>query len=149
MTMLFIAYIFFHPLNHVQCASFYHGLWILINVLSMNPIQPRNSRKCVPKNTLSSTVGHWISLPCALLIHDAMNNASSHNADLDQFHMNVSYLMTLSCFMYKMKLNRSCLGVNLDGLPYIISTSFHFMQDKKEEDLNSLTLTLNVDPKNP
>jgi hypothetical protein len=51
------------------------------------------------KDTLSSNVGHLISLPNALLMHDAMNNASSLSANLDQFHMNVSYLMTLSCFM--------------------------------------------------
>jgi hypothetical protein len=35
-----------------------------------------NSYKCVAKDTLSSNMGQWISLPSALLMHDAMNNAS-------------------------------------------------------------------------
>ncbi len=100
--------LFFGSLNHTWCASFCHGLQISIKVSSMNPIQPGNSHKCVPKDTLSSTVGHWISLPSALLMHDAMNNASSHNGDLDQFHMNVWYLVMLSCFVLRIKLRRHC-----------------------------------------
>jgi len=63
------------------------------------PNTTKNSYKCVAMDTFSSTMGQWISLPSALLMHDAMNNASSHNADLDQFHMDRSYLVTLSCFM--------------------------------------------------
>jgi len=31
---------FFHPLNHVPCASFYQGLWILIKMSLMNSIHP-------------------------------------------------------------------------------------------------------------
>jgi len=58
-----------------------------------------NSYKCVAKDTLSSITGQWISLPSTLLMNDAMNNASSHNVDLNQFHIDASYLMTLSCFM--------------------------------------------------
>ncbi len=58
------------------CVSFYNGLWILFKMLSMNPMQPINCHKCVPKDTFSSTMGHWISLLSALLMHDAMNNAS-------------------------------------------------------------------------
>ncbi len=94
-------------------------------------------------------MGQWISLTSELLRHDAMNNASSHSADLNQFHMNASYLVTLSCFTQRMKLRRHYLGVNLDGLFDTTSTSLGFMQDKKRLDLNSLTLTVKADPKNP
>jgi hypothetical protein len=99
--------------------------------------------KCVPKDTFFSIVGHSISLPNVLLMHDVMNDASSHNADLDQFHMDASYLMTFSCFMWRLKFKIFYLGVNFNGLLDRINTSFSFMQDKKKIDLKFLTLKLN------
>jgi len=81
----------------------------------MNPIYFGNSHKCVPNLTLSSSVGHWISFDNAWLMHDAMNNALSHNVDVDQFFVKVSYMVTLIFFMYKMKLKRHCPSVNLEG----------------------------------
>jgi hypothetical protein len=95
------------------------------------PNATRKFMKCVPNDTFFSIVGHLISLPNALLMHDVMNDASSHNADLNQFHMDVSYLMTLSCFMWRLKFKIFYLGVNFNGLLDIINTSFSFMQDKK------------------
>jgi hypothetical protein len=88
-----------------------------------------------------------ISLPNALLMHDVMNNASSHNANLNQVHMIASYLMTLSCFMWRLKLKICYLDVNFNGLLDTTNTSFStsssFMQDKKKLDLKFLTLKPN------
>jgi hypothetical protein len=61
-------------------------------------------------------------------MHDVMNNASSHNANFDQFHIMASYTVTLPCFIYKMELKKHCLGGNLDGLPNIIETSLAMIQ---------------------
>jgi hypothetical protein len=81
----------------------------------MNPIYPSNSHECDPNLTLSSNVGHWISSDNAWLMYDAMNNALSHNEDVDQFFIKASYMVTLICFMYKMKLKMHCPSVNLEG----------------------------------
>jgi hypothetical protein len=91
----------------------------------------RKFMKCVLKDTFFSIVGHSISLPNALLMHDVMNDVSSHNVDLNQFHMDASYLMTLSCFMWRLKFKIFYLGVNFNGLLDTINTSFSYMQDKK------------------
>jgi len=37
-------------------------------------------------------------------MHDAMKIASPHKENLNQFHMKVSYIMTLFCFIYNMTL---------------------------------------------
>jgi hypothetical protein len=42
---------------------------------------------------------------------------SSYIAILFQFHRNASYSVTLSCFIYNMKLNKCWFRVNLDGRP--------------------------------
>ncbi len=81
MTMLFITHIFFHPLNDVQCPSSYYNLQISIKVLSKNPIHLNNSSKCVPKVTMSSSVGHQISSTNAWLMHDVINKTLSHKID--------------------------------------------------------------------
>lgn len=41
---------FFHPLNHVKCASFYQGLWISIKMSSMNSMHLENSCKLCPRS---------------------------------------------------------------------------------------------------
>jgi hypothetical protein len=99
MIVLFIAYIIFPPIKpHAMCLIL--PWFVDLDQSVVNELNTtKNSYKCVAKDTLSSDMGQWISLPSALLMHDAMNNASSHNVDLDQFHMDASYLVTLSCFM--------------------------------------------------
>jgi hypothetical protein len=93
MTMLFITHIFFHPLNHVQCPSSYYNLQISIKVLSKNPIHLDNSCKCVPKVTMSSSVGHQISSTSAWLMHDVINKTLSHKIDFQLVpHENIMYL---------------------------------------------------------
>jgi hypothetical protein len=49
------------------------------------------------------------------LMQDAIKMPSSFIAIVFQFHRNASYLVTLSCFIYKMKLSKCCFKVNLDG----------------------------------
>jgi hypothetical protein len=68
-----------------------------------------------------------ISFENAWLMHDAMNNASSNYANFDQFHIKASYMVMLSCFMYKIKLKRHCSSVNLEGMPNITETSHVMM----------------------
>jgi hypothetical protein len=53
-------------------------------------------------------------------MHDAMNNESSNNANFDQFHIKASYMVMLSCFMYKIKLKKHCLSVNLEESSTIV-----------------------------
>jgi hypothetical protein len=44
-----------------------------------------------------------------------MNNASSsHKKKIDHFHMKASYIVTLSCFMYKMNFRRLYSIINFD-----------------------------------
>jgi hypothetical protein len=56
-------------------------------------------------------------------MHDAMNNESSDNANFDQFHIKASYMVMLSCFMYKIKLKRHCLSIKLESMSNITKTS--------------------------
>ncbi len=58
-----------------------------------------NFHKYAPKLSLSLGMGHQISSSSASFMHDAMNITSSHNAYFGQFHINATYIVTLSCFM--------------------------------------------------
>jgi len=62
-------------------------------------------------------MSQWILLDIVKLMQDAINMSSSFIALLLQFHMKASYLVTLSCFMNKMKLSKCCSKANLDGPP--------------------------------
>jgi hypothetical protein len=45
-----------------------------------------------------------------------MHDLCAHNELLNQFHMKTQYMIiTLSCFMYKLKFKRYCLEVNFDN----------------------------------
>jgi hypothetical protein len=46
-------------------------------------------------------------------MHNEMNSASSQTEALDQFHMNVSCMVTLSCSRCSMKFERHCFGIHL------------------------------------
>jgi hypothetical protein len=48
-------------------------------------------------------------------IQDVIKMPLSFVAVLFQFHINASYFVTLSYFMEKLKFNKHCFGVNLDG----------------------------------
>jgi hypothetical protein len=50
-------------------------------------------------------------------MQDAMNMASSQTTFFDQFHVNASYMETLSCFIYKMNWKRHCFKVNFERHP--------------------------------
>ncbi len=64
---------------------------------------------------ISLAMDHWISSLIASLMDEAMKMTSSQSVILDQFHMNVSYMITLSYFMYILKLRWQCSSVNLHG----------------------------------
>ncbi len=64
----------------------------------MNLIHLGNSHKCIPNLTLSLDVDHRISFESAWLMYDVMNNASSHNANFDQFHIMASYISDIAMF---------------------------------------------------
>jgi len=89
----------------------------------MNLMQPRRFQILLAKVTLSSTIDHCISSTIASLMHDKMNNASSRIEVLNQFHMNVSCMVTLSYLKYSMKFKRYCFGVNLHGQSESLQTS--------------------------
>jgi hypothetical protein len=61
-------------------------------------------------------VGHQISLAMVELMQDVIKMPSSFIALLLQFHRNASDLVTLSCFIYNMKLSKCYFKVNLDDL---------------------------------
>jgi len=63
---------------------------------------------CVAKIHCYSKVGQWISPTMVELMQNAINMSSSFIAFLFQFHMHASYLITLLCFMNKMKLSKCC-----------------------------------------
>jgi hypothetical protein len=92
--MLFMQYIFFHPLNQLRWARLFQGLRILMRVPSINPMQPWNYGSWVAKTRRSSIMGNWISSTIAELMQDAIKMPSSFIAFLFQFHRNASYLMT-------------------------------------------------------
>jgi hypothetical protein len=92
----------------------------------MNLIHHGNSYNYELRATLSSTIGQWISFAIASSMYDIMKIRSSHNINLNQFHMKVSYIMTLSCFIYNMQFNRH-FGVNLHGLPNTTGV-FHYVK---------------------
>jgi hypothetical protein len=75
------------------------------------------------KITLSLTVNHRISFAIALLMHDEMNSESSQIETLDQFHMNASCMVTLSCLRCSMKFKRRCFGIHLHGQSKSLWTS--------------------------
>jgi len=58
--------------------------------------------------------------------------ALSCKTKFDEFHMKVSYIIKLSCFMYRMKLKKCCLGVNFDTLLETIGTSFVLIKYQKK-----------------
>jgi hypothetical protein len=91
--------------------------------MSMNLMQPRRFWILLAKVTLSSTIDHWISYTIASLMHEKMNSASLQIEVLNQFHMNVSCMVTLSCLKYSMKFKRHCFGVNLHGQSESLQTS--------------------------
>jgi len=101
--MLFMQYIFFHPWNQFQWVGLFQGIWILMKIPSINPMQPWNYGNCVAKTRHSSIVGHRISLVMVELMQSAIKMPSSFIAFLFQFHRNASYLVTLSCFIINMK----------------------------------------------
>jgi hypothetical protein len=72
-------------------------------------------------------------------MHGAMNITSWHNANFDQFHIKVAYIVTLSCFIYKMKFKR-CLDINFDDMLDTVGTSPIIIQNKT---LDLKTLTVN------
>jgi hypothetical protein len=49
------------------------------------------------------------------LMQDEIKMTSSFITIFLQFHRNASYLVTLLCLIYNMKLRKHCSGVNLDG----------------------------------
>jgi hypothetical protein len=104
----------------------------------MNPIHPNNFCSCKPNATLSSGVGHQISFISASLMHDAMKGASSHHVNFDQFHIKASCIMTLSCFMYRMKFKRCCEGENFVDLTEKIEVS----PARLKKSISSLSLNL-------
>ncbi len=68
----------------------------------------------------------WISCSMRDLkshLHDDMNTTSSQIKVLDQFHMNVLCMVTLSCFKYSTKFERHCFSVNLHGRLESLQTS--------------------------
>jgi hypothetical protein len=68
-------------------------------------------------------------------MHDAMNITSSHNANFDQFHIKATYIITLSCFIWRMKFER-CLGINFDDLLDTIGTYYDTKQNIRPENLS-------------
>ncbi len=82
-------------------------------------MQPWKYGSCVTKTQSFSIVGHQISLAMEKLMQDAIKMPSAFITLLLQFHRNASYLVTLSCFIYNMKLSKRNSKVNLDGCPKI------------------------------
>jgi hypothetical protein len=99
---------FFLPLNQVWCVTLFQSLQVSTKVPSMNLMQHGRFRIPLVKVTLSLTIDHWISFAIASLMHDEMNSVSSQIEVLDQFHMNVSCMVSLSCLKYSMKFERHC-----------------------------------------
>jgi hypothetical protein len=116
---------FFLPLNQVWCVTLFQRLQrVSTKVPSMNLMQDVvRSRIPLAKVTLSLTINHWISFAIPSLMHDEMNIISSQIEILDQFYMNASCMVTLSCLKYSMKFKRHCFSVNLHGLPKGLQTS--------------------------
>jgi hypothetical protein len=56
-------------------------------------------------------------------MHDEMNRTSLQKEVLDQFHMNASCMVTLSCLNYIMKFKRCYSNVNLHGRLESLQTS--------------------------
>jgi hypothetical protein len=113
--VLSTQYIFFQPLNQLRWARLFQGLQILMRVPSINLMQPWNYGSCVAKTQHSSIMGHRISSTMVELMQDVIKMPSSFIAILLQFHRNASYLLTLLCLIYSMKLNKHSFGVNLDS----------------------------------
>jgi hypothetical protein len=84
---------FFRPLNQTLWVPLIQGLWILMNMPSMNLVQAWNFAKFVPNTTHSYVVGHRISFPITSLMQNAMKMASSQIRLLYQFHVNASYMI--------------------------------------------------------
>ncbi len=111
MIMLVIKWIFFYHWTMVWCVTLFQSLhqWISCSM--------GKSQIPLAKVTLSLTINHWISFAIASLMHDKMNTTSSQIKVLDQFHMNASCMVTLSCLKYSTKFERHCFSVNLHGRP--------------------------------
>jgi len=122
----------------VQCILSFHGFHISIGVPFMNVIHIGSSYNCKPIVTLFSNVSHQILFVSASLMHDAMKSASSHNVNFDQFHIKASCMVTLSCFIYRMKFKRFCEGDNFVDLLKQIKVSF----DRLKKLISSLSLNL-------
>jgi hypothetical protein len=71
-------------------------------------------------------------------MHDVMKSASSHNVNFDQFHTKASCMVTLSCFMYRIKLKRLCEGDNFVSLLEHIEVSLASLK----KSISSLSLNL-------
>jgi hypothetical protein len=67
-----------------------------------------------------------------------MKSASSHNVDLNQFHIKPSCMVTLSCFMYCMKFKRLYEGDNFVNLLEQIEVS----SNRLKESISSLSINL-------
>jgi len=114
---------FFLPLNQVWCVTLFQRLRVSTKVPSMNLMQDGRSQIPLARVTLSLTINHWISFAIPSLMHDKMNITSSQIEILDQFHMNASCMVTLSCLKYSTKFKRHCFSVNLHGRPKSLQTS--------------------------
>ncbi len=117
MIMLVIKWIFFYHWTMVWCVTLFQSLhqWISCSM--------GKSQIPLAKVTLSLTINHWISFAIASLMHDKMNTTSSQIKVLDQFQMNASCMVTLSCLKYSTKFERHCFSVNLHGRLESLQTS--------------------------
>ncbi len=117
MIMLVIKWIFFYHWTMVWCVTLFQSLhqWISCST--------GKSQIPLAKVTLSLTINHWISFAIASLMHDKMNTTSSQIKVLDQFQMNASCMVTLSCLKYSTKFERHCFSVNLHGRLESLQTS--------------------------
>lgn len=59
----------------------------------------------------------------------------------DKLHIKVSYIMMLSCFIWKMKFKRHYSSINFDNMIEIIKTSLLFMENENFNH-NPMNLTL-------
>ncbi len=99
--------------TQVLWGSVFLPLQISTKVLSINLWYSLGTHDYVYQT--ESIFHHWILLPMASLMQDAMKTTSSQITFLFKFHMNALYMITLSCLMYKMNSNNCSFGVNLVG----------------------------------
>jgi hypothetical protein len=123
MIMLSIKWIFFYHWTKSGASHYFKACRSPPRFPSMNLMQHGKSQIPLVKLTLSLTIDHWISFAIASLMHDEMNTTSSQIKVFDQFHMNVSCMVTLSCLKYSVKFKRHCFSFNLHVQPESLQTS--------------------------